>query len=66
MIFLSCSHSVKSIDEANNVIIKEYDRTGNKALGYMSVCKDCKEEYKRQSILFDEEPCAYAWLLRSK
>jgi hypothetical protein len=57
---------VKSIDEAHNVIIREYDRTGNKALGYMSVCKDCKDVYIEENIIFENEPQAYAWLLRGK
>ena len=67
MIVLTCGHEVPELEEAFDVIIKDYDKAGDhRALSYRSVCNSCKESYKKEEILFDSEPCAYAWLLRSK
>ena len=62
MITLSCGHSVDDFDDAYSVITKDFDRSGNKALSYQTMCKSCKEEYSKAKTLFVSNEAAHEWL----
>ena len=66
MIILSCRHEVDDFDHAYNIMVKSVDRTGEKALGYMTVCGSCEDGYRQHGQIFDTEHDAYEWLNRGK
>ena len=68
-IWLSCGHREDDFDKQYQVITKgeDCDEDGwHKALFYKTVCASCKEEYKREGILFEDEKEATEWLCRKE
>jgi hypothetical protein len=63
VIRLTCFHEVEELDQSYGIYTKDLDREGNKAIGYRSVCKECKEMYNRNNLSFVTEDEAYDWLL---
>ena len=54
----SCGHEVESPYHTWNYSVKEYTREGNRAIAYMSLCKDCFDYLEKEGeILYniDEE-----------
>lgn len=62
MIILSCGHKTDDLDNSFNVITKESDRRGEKALAYRSVCAKCKKEYEINGELLKSEADGLVWL----
>lgn len=62
MIILSCGHEVDDFVHAYSIIVKSVDRSGEKALGYITVCGSCEDEYRQRGNIFDNEESAYKWL----
>ena len=62
---LSCGHPEPDTEESYSVITKG-EACGfegyQKALFYKTVCKDCKEAYSQEGILFSSEEEGYRWL----
>jgi hypothetical protein len=59
-IIATCGHEVISIEDIHNVCLpsqamsfEEYKMV--RAICYLSLCKDCYDEYKKLDIILDEE-----------
>lgn len=62
MIYLTCRHTVDSIDESYLVMLKRFDREDKKAISYSWVCSTCRDIYKETEDTFDNETDALNWL----
>ena len=59
---LSCRHEVTDIDHSYQIMTKEVDRYGEKAIGYRTVCGSCEDSYRQRGEIFDTEEDAFAWI----
>lgn len=62
---LSCGHREDDFDKQYNVITKSSscDEDGfKKAIAYSTVCKECKDFYIEEDLLFETEDEAIKWL----
>lgn len=62
-IILSCGHHIDDFSDSYQVVIKSYSRDFSKALSYRTVCLKCKNDYRKQDILFEDDTQADKWLL---
>ena len=62
MIVLSCGHEVVDFDHAYDIMVKATSREGEKAIGYMTVCGPCEDQYRQVGNIFDTEEQAQQWL----
>jgi len=63
MITLTCMHKVDNVDDSYCVTVKDYDRTGNRAVAYKTVCHSCYKEYENSGDLFYKDDDALSWLM---
>ena len=61
-IILSCGHKVDDMDDAINVVTKEWARDSERAVGYSTVCKNCYYEYEANGDLLLSEQDELNWL----
>ena len=66
MIILSCGHEVFDFDHAYDIMVKETSRKGEKAIGYMTVCGPCLDQYQEVDHVFDTEEQANEWLKKEE
>jgi len=61
----TCGHEVE-LDECTpgNACIstKAYDNEGNRAVSYMTVCKDCKSQLRKLGKILDTEQECLEWM----
>lgn len=62
MIILSCGHQADELYEGYNVIAKEMDRRGEKALAYKTVCVQCMNRLLKNNELLKTDEDGFAWL----
>jgi len=63
MITLTCMHKVDNFDDSYCVTVKDYDKTGNRAVAYKTVCHSCYKEYEISGELFYDDNDAFTWLM---
>lgn len=61
-IVCSCGHEVDDLDHTYNVLIKATDRSGEKALSYLTVCGPCEDRYRQVGYIFDDHEEGFSWL----
>ena len=62
MITATCGHEVASFDDEHQVVRKDWDRLGHRALSHEVVCLKCKHQYARGGDLLETEADQQAWL----
>jgi hypothetical protein len=65
-IILSCGHEVDDFEHSFQVYVKSYNREGDRAISYMTVCGVCEDDYRKRGQLFDSEEQAFEWLKNEK
>lgn len=61
-IILSCGHREDDFDKHHSIIVRSCARDFSLAIGYMTVCADCKQYYADNGLLFETESDAMKWL----
>lgn len=62
---LSCGHKIDDLDDSNTIAIKAWEITENgwvKAIHYLSVCKDCEKDYRKEDAILDNEHEESQWI----
>ena len=65
MIHLTCGHTVEDLDDSYPIAIKAWDVGPDgwvKCIHYLSVCKECLEEYKAEDAILDNEYEEALWI----
>ena len=68
MIHLTCGHTVQDMEDSHNIAIKAWEITEHgwvKAIHYLSVCKDCLEEYRQENAILENEYEESQWINHS-
>lgn len=65
MIHLTCGHTVEDLDDSYPIAIKAWDITEQgwvKCIHYLSVCKECLEEYETEDAILHNEYEESQWI----
>lgn len=58
MVIGTCGHQLTEKEAEgfrNYISIMDHDRTGNKAVSYMTVCDECKKKYAEKGLILRDE-----------
>ncbi len=66
MIVLSCGHKTDTFLNCHDIMMKESSRDGSKAIAYKSVCPNCKVDYEKENLIFNDSKEAEAWLKKEE
>ena len=63
MIVATCGHSVDDFDLVKTATTPEYNRRGERAVAYRTVCFTCYDKMKLEGELLETESDCYDWLM---
>jgi hypothetical protein len=63
MIQASCGHKVDDFDLIKTATTPEYNKRGERAVSYRTVCVDCYNDFKKEGALLETESDCYDWLM---
>lgn len=61
-IIASCGHEVESPYHTWDRAVAGYNRDGNRAVLYMSLCKPCYDKYEQDGMILHDEGEENKWL----